>query len=476
MTWDLDRLIAQFGPFVPRTEVLGVEVGLEHGQLSQRDEATARSIAIEWAAKTFDHEGARQPQMIEVGKALRKAGLHNPAAAHVAAEAFVDFCRDTASDGTSDKPSFDRVLDAILWAYSEGFKVEAQLRKITPIKEIDLTSYFVNAKTIAARRPKPLEWQIENILGVSDRGVLGGPPGHLKTVVLTYMAIAVATGTNFLIWPTKQGRVLYVDGEMGQDDLVSRFLQQNDGVLPPNLELLPYDALFETGQSVLLDNAEWSDKIIGTMQAAIERDEPFALVILDNFETLTACAGDFAKQEVAVSLVNQLTRRLKAVGTASMVGDHMGKSEDRGIKGSNSKIVQVQSEIWCVKQNEEGNRATVELSFHKMRRGRPDDLLLDFEFHKDEGGNLERITWKLAEDGFENNSDRLVLLAIGDAETNNLKIAERCKCSEGTVRNARKRLIKDGYVDKLGEGLTPKGKKAVEAIKARLPGGKFYRP
>lgn len=48
-----------------------------------------------------------------------------------------------------------------------------------------------------------------------SRLVLGGHTGEGKTTLALQLAAAIATGTEFLGWPTRQGRVLVIDAEQG---------------------------------------------------------------------------------------------------------------------------------------------------------------------------------------------------------------------------------------------------------------------
>lgn len=78
-----------------------------------------------------------------------------------------------------------------------------------------------------------------------QRGIamIYAPRGIGKTFLALEVAIAVATGTDFLNWKTnKAGKVLYIDGEMGGNDLQPRIKKLlrgrvlEEGVtFPPNL-------------------------------------------------------------------------------------------------------------------------------------------------------------------------------------------------------------------------------------------------
>jgi len=77
------------------------------------------------------------------------------------------------------------------------------------------------------KRPKPVEWLLEDYVAVGDLALYSGPPGIGKSWVTMGLATAMANGWGtFLGKPVMPGRVLYFDEENPQDVITSRMVQK----------------------------------------------------------------------------------------------------------------------------------------------------------------------------------------------------------------------------------------------------------
>src|SRR5690554_5251611 len=104
--------------------------------------------------------------------------------------------------------------------------------------------------------PPELDWLIEGVLPHASIGMIYASDGTGKTWASMSLALAVATGGVWLregLVARKPRAVVYVDGEMKEEDLRERFLQLHGPKLPENLKILslasqtdPFDLSNET--------------------------------------------------------------------------------------------------------------------------------------------------------------------------------------------------------------------------------------
>ena len=93
-------------------------------------------------------------------------------------------------------------------------------------------------KTMLAEGVPQIEWRVENILPKSGISIFGGTAGSMKSWAGMQLALACATGTDFLNqFETKKCNVLYMDEENGNVTIPFRFdkLVKGHGLNPETL-------------------------------------------------------------------------------------------------------------------------------------------------------------------------------------------------------------------------------------------------
>jgi RecA-family ATPase len=103
-------------------------------------------------------------------------------------------------------------------------------------------------------KAQPANYVVEGLVPANDVHVAVGDSGLGKTPWAYQLGQCVATGTPFLGYPTRTGRVLYYDLENGRDEilLVGRSLCGHLGITPFPLDFL---VLRDEGNSPRLDEA-----------------------------------------------------------------------------------------------------------------------------------------------------------------------------------------------------------------------------
>lgn len=176
--------------------------------------------------------------------------------------------------------------------------------------------------------PDP-EMLIEPFLPCGDIAMIAAERGVGKTQVSVGLAVAAATGTQFLrFFAPKPRRVLFIDGEMGASQMKRRFQEAQDRV--PNVA--PPDGLFLLIPNMCLDGIMPD---LGTADGRADVDEIIAahkpdLVVIDNISTLFRSG---LNENEAASWVGpqQWLVSLKSRDVAVLLVHHMGKNgQQRG--------------------------------------------------------------------------------------------------------------------------------------------------
>lgn len=92
-----------------------------------------------------------------------------------------------------------------------------------------LRSRLITNDELLARAPDYVEWLIPDLLTMDELFVLAAPPRGGKSLLAMSLALAVATGQNFLDRPVMQGSVLYVNLEDSEAKLKEREQAQGWG-------------------------------------------------------------------------------------------------------------------------------------------------------------------------------------------------------------------------------------------------------
>lgn len=191
----------------------------------------------------------------------------------------------------------------------------------------DLLALLLDWPTFWKREVTEANWLIEPVIAAGRAHALYAPGGTGKSLLSLWLAAQTATGGVGLDgMPLEPRRVLYLDYEMTQDDLIER------------LEHMGFDA-----ESVL-DNLSYAllpalppadapegGKAIGRLAELVDAE----VVFIDTFSR--AVAGDENEADTVRSFYRWTGLHLKAAGRAFCRIDHAGKDLEKGQRGSSAK-------------------------------------------------------------------------------------------------------------------------------------------
>lgn len=193
-----------------------------------------------------------------------------------------------------------------------------------------------NAAFALLPRP-PLEWIVEKMLTAGSVSVFYGEPGSKKTYSLLSLAVCVGLGKPWLGFNTKQGKVLIIDEESGEDRLSLRLAAAIRGELGTEKTEIEYISL----AGFKLD--EPTDTLI---VETLIHERGIRLVVIDALAEITD-GDENSKQDTqpVLSAIRKIADRTKAaivlVHHSNKTGSYRGSS---AIKGSVDLMVQVESD------------------------------------------------------------------------------------------------------------------------------------
>lgn len=191
----------------------------------------------------------------------------------------------------------------------------------------ELRAMLIDWPTLWRRENHAADWLCEPIIAAGRAHAVFAPGGTGKSLFSLWLAATIATGrTGPLGWPITPRRVLYLDYEMTEDDLIER-LEVMGYSDQTNLDNLRYALLPSLPPA---DTAEGGKNI-----ARLAEIEDVALVIIDTFSR--AVQGDENEADTVRSFYRWTGIHLKAAGRAFVRIDHAGKDVDKGQRGSSAK-------------------------------------------------------------------------------------------------------------------------------------------
>ncbi len=165
---------------------------------------------------------------------------------------------------------------------------------------------------------------VHGLLHQGTKGILGGASKTGKTWVLMDLAISVASGTPFLSWPTTAGRVLFVNMEIQEAFLRSRFQAMFAARSIPPVDGL--DVLTLRGEEM------GAEELLRALETRL-RGGRYALVILDPIYKLMVGRSEVGGTAVGI-LCSQIERLVVSTGAAVVYAHHFPK----GVQASKRSI------------------------------------------------------------------------------------------------------------------------------------------
>jgi hypothetical protein len=196
------------------------------------------------------------------------------------------------------------------------------------------------------------DFLLGNLLSTTTRMIVNGPTGLGKTMLGVAVAFAVASYKGFLKWSAvREGRVLYVDGEMSARQLRQRLLdamRHSNASRDIPLCVLSTEDCPSMPPLNTRPGQSW-------FEAFVRVNGPFDLIIFDNIQSLT---GGEMKEEDSWRLMQPWVRSLTRLSIGQMWFHHTGHDEGKGY-GTNTREWQMD----VVALMERVEDATADLAF-----------------------------------------------------------------------------------------------------------------
>lgn len=162
---------------------------------------------------------------------------------------------------------------------------------------------------------------IVGVLHRGGKGVLGGAAKSFKTWLLINLGVSVAAGTPWLGYPTKQGRVLFINLEIQPSFFANRIR-----VVCDELQVKIKAGYLHVWN--LRGHAADLSRLLPQLLRGIGRDH-YDLIILDPIYKLLGSRDENKAGDIA-SLLNQIERLAVLTGAAVIFGAHYSKGNQAG--------------------------------------------------------------------------------------------------------------------------------------------------
>ncbi|WP_300493172.1 AAA family ATPase [uncultured Methylophaga sp.] len=269
---------------------------------------------------------------------------------------------------------------------------------------------------------------------LSERGIVMvyAPRGIGKTFFALEVAIAVATGTNYLKWETKKkGNVLYLDGEMGGRELQPRMKKLLRGRVLEEGSINFISPDFQVGPCPDLSVPDWHHYIAPYAEQA-------SLIIVDNISTI--CRTGNENDADSWQIVQEWAIQQKSAGKTVLFIHHAGKG---GQQRGTSKREDVMDTVIALKRPDDytakqGARFVIE--FQKAR-GFSGEEAESFIVQLEE--NNDEFNWSI--ETLEDSAFKKILnlAKIGMSQK---EIAEELSVHKSTVSKNFNRAKNDGLL------------------------------
>lgn len=278
-----------------------------------------------------------------------------------------------------------------------------------------------------------------------DLGFLYGERGGGKTLFADALATHLSTGKDLFSWAIPdEAEVMYVDGEMPQDDARDRLRGMSTN--NPRIHILHHDRLFDQCGGIMNLTQPVSQRVI----TEICKKRNIKLLILDNLSCLFSGIkeNDADEWEKVLNWLLDLRRRKIAV----LIIHHAGASGTR-MRGTTRRE---DAAFWVIRvdpitdrqQNETCTR--FQTTFTKQRNNRSPEWNREWTFQTDSKGIVSIGCQEIS-------FDAKVLQLIEAGLSSASEIAEELAVAKSTVCKAARRLQNQKLIDINRRQYKPRG-------------------
>lgn len=220
-------------------------------------------------------------------------------------------------------PDIDRFrIDAQLALDEEKNKLLKQMSEGVVLPKITKMNQF-------RERPKMAPELVSGILRQGHKMMISGASKAGKSFFMIELALSVAAGTEFIGFPCRKGKVLYLNLEIDSNSFINRVSDVAGALeLTPEMYEDNFQMLHLRGQSVPLG------KMVGALVAEINESskldaEPFAMIIIDPIYKVNDGSENDARD--VSRFCNQLDKIASMTGSSVVYVQHHSKG-DQGFK------------------------------------------------------------------------------------------------------------------------------------------------
>ena len=251
---------------------------------------------------------------------------------------------------------------------------------------IDLSKYLLSAGDLVSMDIPPREFIIKPWLPHNSLSMVYAARGVGKTWIATSIAIAVATGQNFLHFEVREpNKVLFVDGEMTISDLQYR-VRSLAASPPGQLSYLPSESLFQAGTPLNIFDPNHQQSLDAVFDRFFQGGR--GLVILDNLSSLSGGVNENDNSEQEILLRWLIAQRHKS--RSVLLVHHSGKSGDQ--RGASRREDMLDTVMKLEEPTDpmlkDPTRPKFELSFTKSRQQKPQPQIIDLTLIEGADGQM----------------------------------------------------------------------------------------
>ncbi len=294
---------------------------------------------------------------------------------------------------------------------------------------------------LLAKANEPTPWAFEGFIVKGDQVMIAGAPKAGKTWLALQLALAAASGGQFLRWKAAEPlKTLYINMEVGEHMWAKRVALQVGGVE----NALPYADRFYSMNDVRSIDVLDPEARRGLAERI--RRGGYEFVVID---VLSRC--HYADENDNGHMKQVLLALRVLCGDATHVVVHHSRKPPLGaehanlgaasIRGASSIVGEVDMAMTLVVRSGQGARYSLQIAARNVQE--PDEMLLDrsedMKYYEHEGGDnsIERVI----ETAFRSTA------TISVADLRKI-VAEGLGVAEGTARNAINQAVANGLLER----------------------------
>lgn len=320
-----------------------------------------------------------------------------------------------------------------------------------------LRDYVVSAADLFQMNVPEKEFLVSTFMPTKSFGMVFAPRGLGKSWFAMALAVAIAQGrSEFLGWKIhRQGRALYIDGEMALADVRQRFIELSGHGDITNLFVLPSEKLYMDGRPICLDQQQEQEAIVQLLQQLDAEGNRIDLIIFDNLSTLRRGKDENSNSETQALI--DFAIELRHRGYAVLFVHHANKSGEQ--RGASILEVPMDYVIQLKKLDKPSpfvKGAQFSVEFSKVRGKVPEAFNFVAHLEQDQDGQLSFSVTHAA----EVDDEILLLRAIAESEA---KLSQhRLAAILGFSIGKTNRLVQEAkgneLLEKRGTTITPQGR------------------